>query len=62
MVKPESVELESYFFNVEKSIGSSNNETNTSAGTSHEENITNFAKVVSHYFYFDNLCYFYRKK
>jgi len=52
MVKLESVELESHL--------SSNNETNTSAGTSHEENITNFAKIVSHYY--DNLCYFYSKK
>lgn len=62
MVKLESVELESHFFNVEKSIRSFNNETNTNAGTSHEENITNSAKVVSLYFYLDKLCHFYRKK
>ncbi|KAL5062722.1 hypothetical protein RYX36_024459 [Vicia faba] len=49
MVKHESFEEdndnESHFFNVEKSIGFSNKETNTNAGTSHEKDITNSAKV-----------------
>ncbi|RHN57398.1 putative TIR domain, winged helix-turn-helix DNA-binding domain-containing protein [Medicago truncatula] len=45
----ENNENKSHFFNVEERIESSNKEINTNAGTSHEENVTNTAKVVSHY-------------
>jgi hypothetical protein len=60
LVKIESVEdeneNESHFNNEEGNIVSSNKETYTNAGSSHEENVTN--PTVSHYFYFDKLSYY----